>query len=78
MQTKLTVRVDARWLESAKRYAEQHDTTLSKLVSEFLRTLAAPEIQLKQTPILHRLAGVLPPDVTIAQRRAYLDKKYGL
>jgi hypothetical protein len=40
-RTKLTIRVDRDLLEGAKRYANEHDTTLTRLVSEYLRRLSA-------------------------------------
>jgi len=55
MQTRLTVRVDRLWIEPAKRYAEKHGTTLSKLISEYLRLLSRPELSTPETPILHLL-----------------------
>jgi hypothetical protein len=41
-QSKLTVRVDQRWIEPAKAYATRHRTSLSRLISEYLRSLATP------------------------------------
>ena len=40
-QTKLTVRLHRDLLEGAKQYAREHDTTLTRLVSEYLRQLGA-------------------------------------
>ena len=39
-KTTLTVRVPRDLLEGAKRYASEHETTLTRLVSEFLRQLS--------------------------------------
>jgi hypothetical protein len=36
---KLTVRVDQEWIEAAKEYAHDHNTSLSRLISEFLKTI---------------------------------------
>ncbi len=77
MQTKLTVRVDRRWLEQAKAYTARHGTTLSKLISEYLRDLSSAERPLGPTPVLDRLAGILPADVDVDDYRAHLAEKYG-
>ena len=77
MQTKLTVRVDRRWLEQAKAYTAQHGTTLSKLISEYLRDLSNAERPLEDTPILDRMSGILPDDVDVADYRQHLAEKYG-
>ena len=40
-RTKLTIRVSRDLLDGAKRYAKVHNTTLTRLVSEYLRRLSA-------------------------------------
>ena len=74
---KLTVRVDTRWIEAGKKYAKRHDTSLSKLISEFLRNLPGEAVASRQTPILKRLSGILPGDISIEEHRAHLEEKYG-
>ncbi len=77
MQTKLTVRVEKQALEAAKRHAAVHNTTLSKLISEYLRTLAmVEESPLGATPVLKRLTGILPSNVTVAEHHQHLAEKY--
>ena len=75
--TKLTVRVSRDLLEGAKRYASAHDTTLTRLVSEFLRRLGAAEDPLADAPTVRRLAGTLSPDSSVEDYRRYLGEKYG-
>ncbi|MBM3143710.1 MAG: hypothetical protein FJ010_01820 [Chloroflexi bacterium] len=74
---KLTVRVDKRWIEPAKRYAAQYSTTLSKMISEYLRAVATQDQAFDETPILRRLTGVLPNDISTAEYDDYLEEKYG-
>ena len=76
-KTKLTVRVDASALEEAKRYVTTHSTSLSALISTFLHTLAEQDPQQAQTPILHKLTGILPQENSKEEYHAYLDQKYG-
>ncbi len=77
MDTKLTIRVPEDLLEGAKRYARENNTTLTRLVSEYLRHLTQETDPLKHTPAVERLSGVVADDVSIQDYRDYLDKKYG-
>jgi hypothetical protein len=38
-ETKLTVRVPSALLENVKRYARQHNTTLTSLIGEYLKRI---------------------------------------
>lgn len=75
-QTKLTVRVDRRWIEPAKQYAARHRTSLSRLVSEYLRTLAMPESAIADAPVLERLTGILPPDIDSEDHHRHLEERH--
>jgi hypothetical protein len=74
-KTKLTLRIEKPIIESAKEYALHHNTTLSRLVAEFLRSLQIAEAGPK-TPILDSLSGILPEDVSLEEHQAYLEEKY--
>jgi hypothetical protein len=74
---KLTVRVDRRWIEPAKEYARDHNTSLSTLISEYLRRLTRERQDFEDAPILQRLAGILPSDVSMDEHREHLEEKYG-
>jgi hypothetical protein len=74
-KTKLTLRIEKPIIESAKDYAQQHNTTLSRLVAEFLRSLKTAGATSK-APILEELSGILPADVSLEEHRAYLEEKY--
>jgi len=74
-ETKLTVRVPRDLLENAKRYAAQNDTTLTGLIEAYLRRIPARQ-SLDQAPIVRRLSGTLPPDVTVQDYKKHLEKKY--
>lgn len=76
MQTKLTVRVERRWLEQARRYSVEHGTTLSQLISEFLRGLPTADRPQGRTPIMDRLAGILPEDVDVEEHRRHSARKH--
>jgi hypothetical protein len=76
-RTKMTVRVPRDLLEGAKRYASEHDTTLTRLVSEFLRQLSIQGDFLADAPVVRRLSGTLAPEASIEDYRKYLEEKYG-
>lgn len=76
-KTKLTIRIPRELLEEAKRYAEENNTTLTKLVSEYLRRLAASDDPLAGAPVVRRLSGILSEDASANDYRQHLERKYG-
>lgn len=74
--TKLTIRVPRDLLENVKRYAAENNTTLTNLIETYLRRIPALE-PLDHAPIVRRLSGVLPKDVSIQDYRKHLEEKYG-
>lgn len=76
-KTKLTLRIEQPVIAAAKAYAQEHNTTLSKLVEEFLYSLTAVD-DTQTPPILRELTGVLPADVSLAEHQEYLTEKYAL
>ncbi len=75
-ETKLTVRVPRDLLENVKRFAAQHNTTLTDLIEAYLRQIP-DQTSLKDAPIVRRLSGVLPADVNTQDYKSHLDEKYG-
>lgn len=73
---KLTLSVDPEIVESARRFAADHATSISQLVEDFLRTLTASPTQTSGAPVLNRLRGSLK-DVDIEDYRQHLVEKYG-
>jgi hypothetical protein len=76
-KTKLTVRLPRELVEGAKKYAEEHDTTLTRLVSEYFRQLGAEDHLLTDAPIVRRLSGILTQEAMIEDYHQYLEEKYG-
>ena len=76
-KTKLTVRVPQDLLKGAKRYAHEHNTTLTRLVSEFLRQLSAQDNFLPEAPVIRRLSGTLSLTASVEDYHQYLEEKYG-
>jgi hypothetical protein len=75
-ETKLTVRVPRDLLENIKRYAAQNNTTLTDLIEAYLRRIPSQQ-HLENAPIVRRLSGTLPADVTLQDYKQHLDEKYG-
>lgn len=75
--TKLTIRVPRDVLERAKQYAHDHQTSVTRLVSEYLRQLPVENDPLAEAPIVQRLSGLLSADVSIQDYHQYLEEKYG-
>jgi len=76
-ETKLTVRVSREVLDGAKRYARENDTTLTRLVEEYLRRLTVQTDPLVNAPIVQRLSGSLSASASPEDYRHHLDEKYG-
>lgn len=77
MDTKLTVRVPRRLLENAKRYASQHNTTLTQLISAYLDRIPVESEPMDSAPIVRQLSGVLSQELTLDDYKKHLDEKYG-
>ena len=84
MDTKLTLALDQDIIDRAKQYASQRNTSISKLVENFLAriTVLNPQDEPAEdiSPLVKRLSGVLalPSDLDTKQAyRDHLSDKYG-
>lgn len=75
-ETKLTIRISRQVLEDAKRYARDNDTTVTRLVSQYLQRVSTQRDPLARAPIVHRLSGTLPPYVSVNDYKRHLVEKY--
>ena len=75
--TKLTIRLPVNVLERAKSYAEINQTSVTRLVSNYLSQLPAEESYLEDAPIVQSLIGILSPETTEEDYWRYIDEKYG-
>jgi len=76
-ETKLTVRLPRELLENAKRYARKQNTTVTNLISEYLRRMPASLDILEDAPIVRRLSGTLSKNVSVADYKKHVETKYG-
>ena len=75
-ETKLTIRIDRATLESAKRYARAHGTSLTRLVTSHLARLGADDESYAAAPATRRLSGVLPSDASLQDYREHIERKH--
>jgi hypothetical protein len=75
-KAKLTIHIPRDLLQGAERYASENDTTLTQLISEYLRQLVAQSDPLADAPIVQRLPGTLSQDVSLQDYGEYLEKKH--
>jgi hypothetical protein len=75
MTRKLTLSVDKRVVDRAKRHARRQGTSVSQMVERFLRTVTSSPNAGEAPPVLRRLRGALR-GAKPSEYAAYLEKKY--
>lgn len=75
-KTKFTIRIEQETLERARRYANRHGTTVTRLVREFFRSLDKEMLSQSNTPILDELSGSLSPEASLEEYHKHLEDKY--
>ena len=76
-KTKLTLRVDGRWVPGAKAFARRRNTSLSQLVSAYLQRLAIAGEAHADAHALSELTGVLPAHAGQDAYREIVERKHG-
>ncbi len=77
MQTKLTLRLDESLIQKAKRYAKQHDKSLSQVVSDYFQILTRKAEGSETPPITRSLVGVLEGGhIEVDDYKKHLEEKY--
>jgi hypothetical protein len=76
-EQKLTIRISRDVLDGAKRYARDHGTTLTRLVTAYLERLGSEDDPLASAPITRGLAGSLPPTTGPEEYHEYLEQRRG-
>jgi len=60
METKLTLRLKKKVIDQAKKYANDHETSLSKLIENYLSAIThEPETSENISPLVKSLSGVI-------------------
>lgn len=82
MNTKLTLKIDNSVIKQAKRFAQKHHTSVSKLVESYFRSITIEEKKeepIEATGVVAELAGVLKNrDISNYDKEYidYLEEKY--
>lgn len=82
MTTKLTLSINEKVIEKAKKISRRQGKSLSKIVEEYL--IAISDKEEKKVSAVDRLSGILKgkitkPDIDWKKEKGeYLKKKYGL
>jgi hypothetical protein len=75
MDTKLTLSIDKEIIEAAKKYAKKRNTSLSNLIENYLVSVTkkSKEQEIKITPLVKSLSGVLKLDENTDEKKKYGD-----
>jgi len=81
MATKLTLSIDEKVIEKAKKISHQKGKSISKLVEEYLDSLSRKNESKSST--VEKLSGILKNKVPAnvdwkKEKKSYLKKRYGL
>jgi len=79
METKLTLKLDKAIINSAKKYAQNNNKSLSKLVEAYFRNLVSQsdKEKVKYSPLVEELSGVISEkDINGLEYVEYLEGKY--
>jgi hypothetical protein len=80
MNAKLTLNLNKTIIEEANWYAKRHRISLSKMIENYLSSLAKPSsANIKISPLVENLTGVIPQNENTDERsdyRNYLIEKY--
>jgi len=60
METKLTLRLKKKVIDQAKKYANDHETSLSKLIENYLSAITSESKSINNiSPLVQSLSGVI-------------------
>lgn len=80
MDTKLTLKLNSKIIEEAKSYARNTNTSLSKLIENYLSALTSDQVEKRKVnPIIESLTGVITLDDEADYKKGYakyLTEKY--
>lgn len=73
---RLNITLDRDAAERARRYSQRHDTSISRLIGEFLSQLPNEDAERELTPTVSRLLGIAKGGPDREQYRRHLLRKY--
>jgi hypothetical protein len=78
MTTKLNLTIEESTALKAKAYAAKNNTSISKLVNDYLSKITATSGKRKQKSFAEKYSGILTNTISIDKaKEEYLNKKYG-
>lgn len=84
MNTKLTLTIEKEVIEIAKKYAKEKGQSLSEMVENYFKFVAAERINVKEEQLsakVKKLRGIIKPDKAYDYKQILteeLSKKYGV
>ena len=79
MDTKLTLSMDKKVIEKAKKYAAKENTSLSNLIEGFLIRITGNEVKKELPPLVNSLSGILKGKISDGwkeDKMKHLESKY--
>jgi hypothetical protein len=80
METKLTLRLKKKVIDQAKKYANDHETSLSKLIENYLSAITTETKSVQNiSPLVKTLSGVIHLPVHEDLKKEYhshINEKY--
>ena len=75
MDTRLNLKLDRDIIEQAKRYAQKENTSLSKMVENYFRSLVDNEkrARVEYSPLVKELSGIISLEGDVNIRDEYTD-----
>jgi len=81
MSTKLTLRLDDKLINNAKKAARSRGVSLSKMVGDYFNTISSQQKkEIQESPVLSEISGILPPRTDakklVKRYKRHLEEKY--
>jgi hypothetical protein len=80
METKLTLRLKKKVIDQAKKYANDHETSLSKLIENYLSAITNESKSMENiSPLVQSLSGIIQMtgnEDTQEKYHEHLNEKY--
>jgi len=81
MSTKLTLRLDDKLINDAKKAARSRGVSLSKMVGDYFNTISSQQKkEIQESPVLSEISGILPPRTDVKKLvksyKRHLEEKY--
>jgi hypothetical protein len=78
MDSKLTLKLDKAIIEQAKQYAKEQQTSLSRLIENYLAVITKSKTEgnrkeIEITPLVKSLSGIAKTDDNIDEKQMYKD-----